>query len=84
MALAGDEQDAVPDLLQALECTLETVDRLSAVIEEFIDAHHQQRFLPPGVVTEYEEQLERVRADRAALTAMLARLWQIEGTERSQ
>ena len=74
----------IPDLLQALKHSLEAVDRLGLVVQQFIDAYQGGKPLPPGAVEEYAKQMIRVRADRERMREMVAGWWQTVGQDRAQ
>ena len=78
------DTDTLTGLLQALEHTAEMIDRLSTVLERFIQAQQQGEVIDPAVVAEYAAQLETVRGQRARLRERITQWWVLIGREGAQ
>jgi hypothetical protein len=62
-------------LLQALEETLETLERLSGVLGTALDAMARGERFSDATIADYLQQLARVEADRLRMAEMLRVLW---------
>ena len=56
-----------PDLLQALEHTLETLNRMSTLLRSTLDAVDRGEQMPTSLIADYREQLNAVDADAARM-----------------
>jgi hypothetical protein len=66
-----------PDLLQALEHTLESLNRMSTLLRSMLDAVDRGEQMPAGMIANYREQLKKVDADASRMQALLPALWSL-------
>jgi hypothetical protein len=63
------------DLLQALEHTLETLERMTDVLRSTLTAVERGETIPRTVIGNYRTQLDSVEADAAKMKAFVQSLW---------
>lgn len=75
--------EQITGLVQALEHGADMMDRLSAVLGQFIRAHEDGTSLDPEVIADYRAQLVTVAGQRAQLRQQLHAWWVLLGRERT-
>jgi hypothetical protein len=66
-----------PDLLQALEHTLETVNRMGTLLRSMLNAVDRGEQMSASLIADYREQLKAVDADAARMKALVRELWSV-------
>jgi hypothetical protein len=64
-----------PELLQALEHTLEALTRMSDVLRTTLDAMDRGHRLSDDTIADYRAQLKTVEGDRLRMEELLRLLW---------
>lgn len=74
----------LPELLQALEHSVELSVRLMRVLQWFLDASKTGDPLDPAMVRQCEEQLKAMEQQTARLTEGIALWWTMVGRDGAQ
>ncbi len=82
--MSGSTRDMLPDLLQALEHSVELSSRLMRVLQWFIDASRSAEPLDAALVQQCEEQLEAMAQQNDRLTKGITLWWTLVGRDRPQ
>jgi hypothetical protein len=80
--MASPETDTIKGLLQALESTMDDVDKLSALAGQLLAAQRDNKPLSPTTLRYYGEKLEELSKQRAHMRTLIAKWWTlVEGVQ---
>jgi hypothetical protein len=73
--MASGDEETIKGMLQALEHTLEALDRASAAATQLIEAQKSGKPLSPKTLDYYTEQFATLTKQREHMRTVIARWW---------